>query len=60
MEVFRKESNGEILVPKNNSLQVKRVTLVDAVVEQMVEAIKSGRFKEGKKIPSEKQGGKCE
>ena len=54
MEVFRKESNGEILVPKNNSLQVKRVTLVDAVVEQMVEAIKSGRFKEGKKIPSEK------
>ncbi|MCU6747173.1 GntR family transcriptional regulator [Faecalicatena acetigenes] len=41
-------------MPKNNSLQVKRVTLVDAVVEQMVEAIKSGRFKEGNKIPSEK------
>lgn len=36
------------------SLQIKRVTLVDAVVEQMVEAIKSGRFKEGEKIPSEK------
>ena len=28
--------------------------MVDAVVEQMVEAIKSGRFKEGNKIPSEK------
>lgn len=37
-----------------NSLQIKRVTLVDAVVEQMVEAIKNGRFKEGEKIPSEK------
>ena len=42
-------------MPKNNnSLHVKRVTLVDAVVEGMIGAIKSGRFKEGKKIPSEK------
>ena len=54
MARYRKESNGEILMPNNNSLHVKRVTLVDAVVEQMIEAIKSGRFKEGKKIPSEK------
>lgn len=39
---------------EDSSLLVKRMTLVDAVVEQMVEAIKSGRFKPGEKIPSEK------
>lgn len=39
---------------KDNSLRVKKITLVDAVIEQMLEAVKSGRFQPGNKIPSEK------
>lgn len=39
---------------KNDSLTIKRVSLVDAVMEQMEAAVQSGRFKLGDKIPSEK------
>jgi DNA-binding FadR family transcriptional regulator len=35
--------------------KIKRITLVDSIVEQMIQAIKLGRFKEGDKIPSEKE-----
>ncbi len=36
-------------------MRIKKVSLVDAVMEQMLEAVSSGRFKPGSKIPSEKQ-----
>lgn len=39
---------------RTQSLHVRKVSLVEAVIEQMQEAVQQGRFLPGEKIPSEK------